>query len=185
LSFLLIRHFYCRPLAHGFKRQTTRNLRSLGSDIRLWPSERHSVWWVVRLSRPPFRRPHNGLSVPRTGAVSFLISLSATSVTSVSARRLHANFRAVTSGRPQKPPTMPCFGPAHFHTRQECVGLPIKAECEMDARFIFSALAGVVFAATIFATITTVRYVSHRSDTSASRPSGLGTPAIWHRFSTG
>jgi len=53
----------------------------------------------------------------------------------------------------------------------------------MDARFIYSALAGVVFAATVFATITTIRYISHRSDTAISRPSGLGTPSIWHRFS--
>jgi hypothetical protein len=55
----------------------------------------------------------------------------------------------------------------------------------MDTRFIFSALVGVVFAATIFATIMTVRHISHRSDAAISRPSGLSAPGIWRRFSTG
>jgi hypothetical protein len=66
---------------------------------------------------------------------------------------------------------------AHSSRQSACVGPLIKAEPEMDTRLIFSALAGAVLAATIFATITTVRYISHRSDTSVSRPSGLDTPA--------
>ena len=56
----------------------------------------------------------------------------------------------------------------------------------MDTRFIFSALAGVVCLVIIFATVTTVRYISHRSDSDISRPSGgLGIPSIWRHSSTG
>ncbi len=40
----------------------------------------------------------------------------------------------------------------------------------MDPRFIFSALAGVVCVAVIFATVTTVRHISHRSESAVSRP---------------
>jgi hypothetical protein len=43
----------------------------------------------------------------------------------------------------------------------------------MDPRFIFSALTGVVCVAIIFATVTTARYISHRSDSAISRPSSL------------
>jgi hypothetical protein len=56
----------------------------------------------------------------------------------------------------------------------------------MDPRFIFSALAGVVFLVIIFATVTTVRYISNRSDSGISRPNGgLGIPSIWRQISTG
>jgi hypothetical protein len=38
----------------------------------------------------------------------------------------------------------------------------------MDPRFIFSALAGVVCVVIIFATITTVRHISHQSDSAVA-----------------
>ena len=41
----------------------------------------------------------------------------------------------------------------------------------MDPRLIFSALAGVICVVIIFATVTTVRQISHRQDNTAiSRP---------------
>jgi hypothetical protein len=41
----------------------------------------------------------------------------------------------------------------------------------VDPHFIFSALIGAFFAALIFATVTTVRHVSHQEGTiSAARP---------------
>jgi hypothetical protein len=40
----------------------------------------------------------------------------------------------------------------------------------MNPRFIFSALAGLFCAALIFATITTVRHVSHNQTSAITRP---------------
>jgi hypothetical protein len=40
----------------------------------------------------------------------------------------------------------------------------------MDSRFLFSALIGAFCAALIFATVTTVRHISHRVDPVVSRP---------------
>jgi hypothetical protein len=40
----------------------------------------------------------------------------------------------------------------------------------MDPRLMFSALIGVFFAAAIFATVTTVRHLSHGPDSMVAQP---------------
>jgi hypothetical protein len=57
-------------------------------------------------------------------------------------------------------------GPAVIGLSRKCD----EAERLMDPRFIFSALIGAFCAALIFATITSIRHVSHRVDSVVARP---------------
>ena len=71
------------------------------------------------------------------------------------------------------------LGPAHVIPGKVCRAAPLEVElrCKlerpMDQRFIFSALTGVVCVIVIFAAVTAVRHISHRSGSAISPPSNL------------